>query len=435
MSKKSKRNHSAPGGSYRFGGFELTPADRRLARGGTPARISPKLFDALLLLVRNPDRLVRRDEMVEALWPDAHVTDANLTNQIVALRKLLGRRSIQTVSKFGYRFLLPVTGEPGVDPAIYARFVQAKALATARSLQSMSDARDLLALCVAEDPTFAAAWAWLGRCCRFLEKFEGRSAANLALAQAALRRALAIDPDLACAHHFYTQLQIDLGESRAAAGRLLQRIAARGGDAESLAGLVQALRFTGLLDESVTAHARAVTLDPACVTSVAHTHFLRCDYPATFETYGQTRYYLDAAAWAALGDGRRAAALLRERVSSQSLSPLMGGLMGSLLSILEDRRDQAASVMSAMQVQREPEVLFYLARHFGLLNDAATAVQLLKRARAEGFSSSSTLQQDTAFATVRHAAAFRREMHEATVGETLARQELRRSGMARALGL
>ncbi len=189
----------------------------------------------------------------------------------------------------------------------------------------MARARDLFSLCVAEDPAFAAAWAWLGRCCRFLEKFKAGASVNLDLAQAALRRALAIDPNLACAHHFYTQLQIDLGESRAAAMRLVERITARREEPESLAGLVHALRYCGLLEESVAAHDRATALDPTTVTSVTHTHFLRCDYQAALDTYGQTRYYLDAAAWAALGETTRAAALLRERLAAGQLATWIAG--------------------------------------------------------------------------------------------------------------
>jgi len=434
MPRNSKRNHTATRGTYRFGDFELAPVDRQLTRRGKTIRLTPKAFDALLLFVRNAHRLVRRDEMVEALWPYAHVTDANLTNLIVSLRKLLGRRSIQTVSKFGYRFGVAVLGEPGVDPAVYDRFVKAKALATERSLQSMSDARDLLSWCVAEDPGFATGWAWLGRSYRFLEKFDGRPAVTLDLAQAALRRALAIDPQLACAHLFYTQLQIDLGQSREAAVRLVQRVAGHRGDADDFAGLVQALRFTGLLEESVAAHARAAALDPTVVTSVPHTHFMRCDYTATLETYRHTRYYLDAAAWAALGETKRAAQLLEERLASFHMSPLMANLCGSLLALLQDRRDAAVAMIHGMAIDREPEVVFYIARHLAMAGDAAGAVGMLQRARREGLASSYTLERDEALTGLRKMASFQREVREAAVSERLTRTELARAGLTRVLG-
>jgi hypothetical protein len=215
--------------------------------------------------------------------------------------------------------------------------------------------------------------------------------------------------------------------------RLVQRIATRGGDAESFAGLVQAFRFTGLLGESVAAHQLAVALDPTLVTSVAHTHFLRCDYPATLETYGQTRYYLDAAAVAALGDARRATAMLRDRLDSQALSPLMAGLMGSLLAVLEGRRQQAADLMASLHIAREPEAVFYLARHHAMIGDTVSTVQMLQRARREGLASSFTLEHDAAFTAIRGAAAFRRELRESAVLERLTRNELARAGLARAM--
>jgi len=426
MPRKPKENHRPSDGTYRFGAFDLYPSERQLHRSHQPVALPPKVFDALLLFVRDAGRLVRRDDLIDTLWPDTHVSDANLTNLIVTLRKVLGHDAIQTVSKFGYRFTLPVLGEPGVRQTTYATFLRAKELVTHRSLESMAEARDLLALCVAEDPQFAAAWAWLGRAHRFLDKFRVGPSIELQLAQAALRRALAIDPHLACAHQFYTQLQMDIGESRAAAVRLLERTRARGDDPETFAGLVQAFRFCGLLDESVAAHDRATALDPTIVTSVTHTHFLRCEYEATLDTYGGARYYLDAAAWAALGDRKRAVEVLRERLSSQPLSPLMAGLMGSLLAIAEGRRDEALRMMRAQTFEREPEVAFYLARHFAILGAAPDAVRLLERARAEGFTSSSTLVRDEAFARVRRTEAFRRERERARGVERAVKRDLDR---------
>jgi DNA-binding winged helix-turn-helix (wHTH) protein len=427
MPGKAHKNHTAGPGAYRFGEFDLYPAERQLHRRQRTMKVSPKAFDALLLLVRNAERLVRRDELIETLWPDTYVTEANLTNVILSLRKTLGRRAIQTVSKFGYRFCLPVVGEPGVDQAGYAAFVQGKELATIRSLESMTRARDLFALCVATDPQFAAGWAWLGRCYRFLDKFGAGPSMNLELAQAALRRALAIDPQLACAHHFYTQLQTDLGQSRDAVVRLAQRIAVRGGEPESFAGLVQALRVCGLLDESLAAHQQAVRLDPTIVTSVPHTYFLRTEYEAAIEAYANTGYYLDAASWAGLGDSKRAITLLTERLEKQQLSELMSGLMRSLLAVLEGRRSEAVGLIRNLQVAREPELVFYLARHLAMLRAGDECVAMLKHARDQGMSSSQTLLNDEVFAPLRGRRDFQREVAEARLVENSARQAFNRA--------
>jgi DNA-binding winged helix-turn-helix (wHTH) protein len=399
-------------GAYRFSEFSLFPCERRLSRGGESIPLPPKAFDAVHLLVRNHGRLVLREEIVETLWPDVHVTDANLTNTIVLLRKVLGRGAIQTVSKYGYRFTLPVLGEPGVQAATYASFVRGKELAAERSLDSILRARDLFCLCVANDPNFAAAWTWLGRCCRWLEKFRVGPSINLDLAVAAFERALAIDPDLACAHHFYTQLQADLGEAPQAMARLATRLKQHGEEPETLAGLVQVLRFCGLLEESVVAHQRARALDPTIVTSVIHTHFLQGEYTRVIEAYSGKRYYLDAAAWAALGRADHARALLSARLSEPELSPLMSGLMASLLAILEGKAEDAARMMTDTEVIHEPEILFYFARHFAMLGLAAPTVERLRRARLGGFWCSRALERDAAFAELRGQPEFDREWNE-----------------------
>jgi tetratricopeptide (TPR) repeat protein len=161
----------------------------------------------------------------------------------------------------------------------------------------MTRARELYWICLVEAPAFAPAWAWLGRCCWFLGKFGGNSsAAELELADAAFRRAFLIDPDLACAHQFYTPVEADLREARGALVRLLSRIKRNPGEPESYSGLVQVLRFCGLLEQPVAAHKQATDLDPAVVTSVPHTFFSAAKYAATIESYsGRAGYYLDAA--------------------------------------------------------------------------------------------------------------------------------------------
>ena len=402
----SKENQSSE--IYRFGDFELDPADRLLTSKGSVVPLPPKTFDALLLLVQKAEHLVTKRELMDALWPSTFVTEANLTNTIVSLRKILGRDALQTVSKHGYRLMLPVLGQPGIRPEVFEHFARARELTLQRSLDSTSAARELYWVCLAEDPSFAAAWAWLGRCCWFLAKFSGKAGADLQISDAALRRAFLIDPDLACAHQFYTPVQTDLGRASSALSRLLDRVARNPAEPESFVGLVQVFRFCGLLRESVDAHQRASELDPAVSTSLAHTLFLDGQYEAAIESYGgRAGYYLDAAAWAALGDTSRALSLLRTRVQATSLSPLMQVLMGSLLALLEGRCDDAVACMRAMRIEREPEALVYLARHFSYMDRPDCALEMLESALDSGFvCSPKTLRSDRWFDSVRSHAAF-----------------------------
>jgi len=195
--------------------------------------------------------------------------------------------------------------------------------------------------------------------------------------------------------------------------RLATRLKQHGEEPETFAGLVQVLRFCGLLEESVAAHERAVALDPTIVTSVAHTHFLQAEFKRVLETYGGKRYYLDAAAWAAMGNGDHARALLSARLTEPELSPLMSCLMTSLLAILEGRPDDATAIMQTAEAIHEPEVLFYLARHFAMLGLGAPAVEMLRRARIGGFWCSRTLERDAAFAALRSQSEFGQELSEA----------------------
>jgi len=57
--------------TYRFGEFELTPSERAFGRNGTPILVSPKAFEVLTYLVTNPGRVVTKDELLKAVWPDS----------------------------------------------------------------------------------------------------------------------------------------------------------------------------------------------------------------------------------------------------------------------------------------------------------------------------------------------------------------------------
>ena len=71
---------------YEFGPFRLDPAERRLTRGGRPVPLKGKAFDLLTVLVSNSGRLLSKDELMRALWPDRVVEENNLTVTMSALR-------------------------------------------------------------------------------------------------------------------------------------------------------------------------------------------------------------------------------------------------------------------------------------------------------------------------------------------------------------
>jgi DNA-binding winged helix-turn-helix (wHTH) protein len=131
--ENSKKNQSAAESAYRFGPFELNPAERMLTRVGAPVALSPKMFDALLHMVRMAGRLVSKRELMDTLWPSTFVSEANPTNIIGALRRVLGQDAICTVSKYGYRLTTQVHGEPGITLEVYENFARGKELIAERS--------------------------------------------------------------------------------------------------------------------------------------------------------------------------------------------------------------------------------------------------------------------------------------------------------------
>jgi DNA-binding winged helix-turn-helix (wHTH) protein/tetratricopeptide (TPR) repeat protein len=91
---------------YRFDGFELDPIRRVLSREDEPILLTPKAFDVLAYLVLNPGRVVTKDELLKAIWPDSFVEEGNLAQYISSLRKAMGDKSslIATISGRGYQF-------------------------------------------------------------------------------------------------------------------------------------------------------------------------------------------------------------------------------------------------------------------------------------------------------------------------------------------
>jgi DNA-binding winged helix-turn-helix (wHTH) protein len=106
---------------YTFDEFELDLPLYELRRAGEPCPLEPQVFDVLAYLVRNHDRLVSKDDLLDAIWGHRFVTEASLNSRVMAARKALGdtgqeQRFIRTVRGRGYRFIAVVAERPGEAP-------------------------------------------------------------------------------------------------------------------------------------------------------------------------------------------------------------------------------------------------------------------------------------------------------------------------------
>ncbi len=107
---------------YEFEGFALDPVRRLLTREGEPVPLPPKALATLLVLVERHGRVVDKEEILQAVWPDAFITDATLTQNIFRLRKTLGEeagehRFIVTVPGRGYSFVAELRRREAALPA------------------------------------------------------------------------------------------------------------------------------------------------------------------------------------------------------------------------------------------------------------------------------------------------------------------------------
>ena len=106
---------------WTFGPFTLDFANACLWHGTDAVALPPKVFDVLHYLVTHPDRLVTKDELLDAVWPATAVTDAVVRVTVGTLRKALHDtappRFIVTVPRRGYRFVAPVTVADAAESA------------------------------------------------------------------------------------------------------------------------------------------------------------------------------------------------------------------------------------------------------------------------------------------------------------------------------
>ncbi len=238
---------------FEFGDFILEPKERLLLRGGDPVLLTPKAFDLLVVLVGRSGHLVTKNDLLHEVWPDTFVEEVNLAVNISALRKALDRDRngvgmIQTVPTHGYRFVTPVMARHGTagrafhdgNADAYRAYLRGRFNWNQRSEAGLKRAIEYFQRTVEIDPGFAPAYSGLADChatlgylsclapretfpaarrhatkAMELDKSLAEAHASIGFvklyfdwdwagAEAGFQRAIALDPNYAPSHEWYS---------------------------------------------------------------------------------------------------------------------------------------------------------------------------------------------------------------------------------------
>jgi eukaryotic-like serine/threonine-protein kinase len=392
-------------------------------------------------LLRSGDQLRVTTQLVEApagTLITSHVVQSSL-GDLFQLQDDIAKRVVEALS-------LPLVGRESTTPRDTPRSARAyefylRANELSRDFGDLPLARDLYRQCLEEDPQFAPAWARLGRCLRVMGKYKGEASSNYAQSEAALRRALAINPDLSVAHKFFAHLEADTGHPQEAMVRLLGQASRKGNDPELFAGLVHACRYCGLYEQSMAAHEEARRLDPNVETSLEQTLLLAGEVDRLLKTAPMDH----AMRLIALGlAGRRdeAREVLTEFVKMvanreqawPSWIAWTSWLEAWVEARYEDMRAQATA-LEAFDLLADPEGEFLQGWLQCEASDYDAGLVQLRRAVSEGFYAAPTLERDHHFDPLRRRPEFQVLLADTQKRRQHALEAFRAAGGERLLGL
>src|ERR1700730_17839951 len=132
--------------SYSFEGFTLDSRRGCLLRAGEEVKLRPKSYQALKYLLENNGRLVGKEELMQALWPDSFVTDDSLVKSLRDVRLALGDNAqhfIKTVPRRGYIFSVQVNDSSSANTAaLYSDQVESIRIVIEDEQQDYEPARE-----------------------------------------------------------------------------------------------------------------------------------------------------------------------------------------------------------------------------------------------------------------------------------------------------
>ena len=304
-----------------------------------------------------------------------------------------------------------------------------------RDWENNAVALELYEQSVAKDPGYAPAWAQLARARWLQDKYSDASAEKLAEADAAIRKALELSPDLPLAHNVYTHIQVEEGRALEAMQRLLKRAHGARNDPELFAGLTHACRYCGLLEASVAAHEQARRIDVKIPTTVVHSYLLLGEYEKAMEASRNDFGFAQAMTLAALGRTSEAIDLLKEK--SPTVTRRLARLfMDSLRAMLEGNRAEFRGATDELLrgTFRDPEGWYHGARQLAYMGETERALVAMSRAVESGFSCFSSMTTDPWLDSVRGHARFKELLQLAKTRQDAARSAFIASGGAALLG-
>ena len=391
-----------------------------LLHAGKTVRVAVQLIEV-------PSGTVRWSHSAQVSLDDLFTIQDSVCSAVVDAFSLTSNRDQQVLKQ-----------DVPANPDAYEHYLRANRMSM--SIPQWPLARDLYVRAVEADPTYAPAWARLGRVLRNMGKYGRTSDATLHFARAeeAFQRAFSLNPDLALAHNLYTYMEVETGRALDAVLRLLGRLRTRSNDPDLFAGLVHACRYVGLLDASVAAYHRATRLDHGIATSVTHSFFMLGQYERAIEVDPDNIPFVSAISFVALGQHDELAAMCRaargQTGGNAHLELMLEVLEALVASDLEGGR-QSLGKLDEYPAFADPEGWYYWAQAAARVKHHELAFRLLRRAVTSGFHCPRALETTPLLDDLRGTAEFAELLGIARQAHDAAVVAFTRADGARLLGL